>query len=144
VRNAVALHALLAEGIGDTIRISISDTMETEVLAAREILGAVADSTGSTQIGRGIVIVSCPRCGRNGFDTHAFAERWRDTLYSMKKDATVAIMGCAVNGPGEARHADLGITGAGDCVLIFKHGKIVRTVVPSEADKAFKEELNSL
>ena len=144
VRNAVALHALLAEGIGDTIRISISDTMETEVLAAREILGAVADSTGSTQAGRGIVIVSCPRCGRNGFDTHAFAERWRDTLYSMKKDATVAIMGCAVNGPGEARHADLGITGAGDRVLIFKHGKIVRTVAPSEADKAFKEELNSL
>ena len=144
VRNAVALHALLAEGIGDTIRISISDTMETEILAAREILGAVADSTGSSQTGRGIVIVSCPRCGRNGFDTHAFAERWRDTLYAMKKDATVAIMGCAVNGPGEARHADLGITGAGDSVLIFRHGKIVRTISPSEADKAFKEELDSL
>ena len=144
VRNAVALHALLAEGIGATIRVSLSDTMESEVLAAREILGAVADSCGRGGAGRGVVIVSCPRCGRNGFDTHAFAERWRDRLYSLKKDATVAIMGCAVNGPGEARHADLGITGAGNKVLIFRRGAVVRTVDPSEADAAFAEELEKL
>jgi (E)-4-hydroxy-3-methylbut-2-enyl-diphosphate synthase len=144
VRNAVALHALLAEEIGDTIRVSLSDTMESEVLAGREILGAVADSTGQSQAGRGIVIVSCPRCGRNGFDTHEFTERWRDRLYSLKKDATIAIMGCAVNGPGEARHADLGITGAGDKIVIFRHGLLVRTVAPSEADAAFEEELAKL
>ena len=144
VRNAVALHALLAEGIGATIRVSLSDTMESEVLAGREILGAVADSTGKGGAGRGIVIVSCPRCGRNGFDTHAFAERWRDELYSLKVDATVAIMGCAVNGPGEARHADLGITGAGDKILIFRHGEIVRTVEPGQEDAAFREELAKL
>jgi (E)-4-hydroxy-3-methylbut-2-enyl-diphosphate synthase len=144
VRNAVALHALLAEGVGATIRVSLSDTMESEVLAGREILGAVADSTGRSQEGRGIVIVSCPRCGRNGFDTHEFTERWRDRLYALKKDATVAIMGCAVNGPGEARHADLGITGAGDKVVIFRHGQLVRTVSPAEADAAFEEELGKL
>ena len=144
VRNAVALHALLAKGIGSTIRVSLSDTMECEVLAGREILGAVADTTGKGSKGRGVVIVSCPRCGRNGFDTHAFAERWRDELYSLKKDVIVAFMGCAVNGPGEARHADLGITGAGNQVLIFRHGRIVRTVDPSDADAAFREELANL
>lgn len=144
VRNAVALHALLSEGIGATIRVSLSDTMEAEVLAGREILGAVADSTGRGGKGQGIVIVSCPRCGRNGFDTHAFTERWRDTLYSLKKDATVAIMGCAVNGPGEGRHADLGITGAGEKILIFRHGVIVRTVDVADADDAFREELEKL
>lgn len=144
VRNAVALHALLSRGIGATIRVSLSDSMESEVLAGREILGAVADSEGKEAAGRGVVIVSCPRCGRNGFDTHAFAERWRDELYSLKKDAVVAIMGCAVNGPGEARHADIGITGAGDKVLIFRRGKVVRTVEPADADAAFREELAKL
>ncbi|GAB1484432.1 (E)-4-hydroxy-3-methylbut-2-enyl-diphosphate synthase [Treponema sp.] len=144
VRSAVALHALISEGIGATLRVSLSDSMENEVIAGREILGAVADTSGKGASGRGVVIVSCPRCGRNGFDTHAFAERWRDELYTLKKDLSIAIMGCAVNGPGEARHADLGITGAGNKVLIFNHGKIVRTVNPDEADAAFREELNKL
>jgi (E)-4-hydroxy-3-methylbut-2-enyl-diphosphate synthase len=144
VRNSIALHTLLAEGIGSTIRVSLSDTMENEVLTGREIVSAVADSSGKGTKGQGVIIVSCPRCGRNGFDTHAFTERWRDTLYMMKKDITVAVMGCAVNGPGEARHADIGITGAGDKVLIFRHGKIVRTVDASEADQAFREELEQL
>ncbi|AEJ19642.1 flavodoxin-dependent (E)-4-hydroxy-3-methylbut-2-enyl-diphosphate synthase [Gracilinema caldarium] len=144
VRNSIALHTLLAEGIGATIRVSLSDTMENEVIAGREIVSAVADSSGKGVNGQGVIIVSCPRCGRNSFDTHAFTERWRDTLYMMKKDITVAIMGCAVNGPGEARHADIGITGAGNKVLIFRHGNIVRTVAVTEADQAFKEELEKL
>jgi (E)-4-hydroxy-3-methylbut-2-enyl-diphosphate synthase len=138
------LHTLLAEGVGSTIRVSLSDSMESEVIAGREILGAVADSTGKGDSGRGIVIVSCPRCGRNGFDTHEFTERWRDRLYALRKDATIAIMGCAVNGPGEARHADLGITGAGDKVIIFRDGKAIRTIDPAEADSAFEEELGKL
>lgn len=144
VRNSIALHTLLAEGIGSTIRVSLSDTMENEVLAGREILSAVADSKGDETKDKGVIIVSCPRCGRNGFDTHAFTERWKETLYMTQKNITVAIMGCAVNGPGEARHADIGITGAGDKVLIFRHGKIVRTVEASEADQAFREELEKL
>jgi (E)-4-hydroxy-3-methylbut-2-enyl-diphosphate synthase len=144
VRNAVALHALLSQGIGSTIRVSLSDSMESEILAGREILGALADTSGSGRKGQGVNIVSCPKCGRNGFDTHEFTLRWRDRLYSIKKDVTIAIMGCAVNGPGEARHADLGITGAGEKVLIFRNGKVVRSVAPEEADAAFAEELAKL
>jgi (E)-4-hydroxy-3-methylbut-2-enyl-diphosphate synthase len=143
VRNTAALVALLADGIGDTIRVSLSDTMENEVIAGREILGAVADLTGSQAPG-GVRIVSCPRCGRNGFDTHGFTARWLNRLYAMDKNITVAVMGCAVNGPGEARHADLGITGAGDKVLIFRHGQVIRTISAAEADAAFEEELERL
>jgi len=144
VRNTAALMVLLGEGIGDTIRVSLSDTMEHEVIAAREILLAAADAAGDTGRRGGVKIVSCPRCGRNGFDTHAFTERWQARLYAMDKNLTVAIMGCAVNGPGEGRHADLGITGAGDKVLIFRKGKVIRTIDASEADEAFGEELDKV
>ena len=138
VRNTAALLPLLAEGIGDTIRVSLSDTMENEVIAAREILNAAGDKA---------VIVSCPRCGRNSFDTIAFAERWKTRLYSLRKDCTVAIMGCAVNGPGEAKHADLGITGAGNSIIIFRKGKIVKTIRSAndeDVDRIFEEELGKL
>ena len=90
----------------------------------------------------GVAVVSCPRCGRHGFDTHGFCERWLGRLYSLEKKLTVAVMGCEVNGPQEARHADLGITGTGNKVLIFRHGKIVRTITAEEADDAFAEELD--
>jgi (E)-4-hydroxy-3-methylbut-2-enyl-diphosphate synthase len=142
IRNTAALLALLADGVGDTIRVSLSDTMENEVIAGREILGAVADM----QVGEhlGVRIVSCPRCGRNSFDTHGFTEKWLSRLYSLDKDVTVAIMGCVVNGPGEARHADLGITGAGDKVLIFRHGTVIQTLRAEEADAAFMAELEKL
>jgi (E)-4-hydroxy-3-methylbut-2-enyl-diphosphate synthase len=139
VRNAVALHTLLSAGIGATIRVSLSDTMENEVIAGREILGAVEEGRR-----RGITVISCPRCGRNDFDTHGFTERWMERLYSLKKNAVIAVMGCAVNGPEEAKHADLGITGAGGKVLIFRRGKVVRTVTAGEADEAFKEEMDRL
>jgi (E)-4-hydroxy-3-methylbut-2-enyl-diphosphate synthase len=137
-RTAVALGPLLREGIGDTIRVSLSDSMENEVIAAREILGAAGLGVGGARI------VSCPRCARAGFDTHAFLERWAAKLYSLRTNATIAVMGCAVNGPGEASKADLGITGAGDSVIIFKHGALVRMVRPEDADSAFAEELESL
>jgi (E)-4-hydroxy-3-methylbut-2-enyl-diphosphate synthase len=137
VKNTAALVPLLMEGIGDTIRVSISADMESEVAAGREILAAAG-------LGRaGISLVSCPRCARNSFDTHAFSARWAPRLYALKKTATIAIMGCVVNGPGEARHADLGITGAGDKVIIFKNGEIARTIRPEEADTVFEEELRA-
>ncbi|MDR2535571.1 MAG: (E)-4-hydroxy-3-methylbut-2-enyl-diphosphate synthase [Treponema sp.] len=144
VRNAVGLHALLSEGIGDTIRVSLSDTMENEVIAAREILGAVADSPGNEVKRQGAAVISCPRCGRNSFDTHAFTQRWQNVLYTIQKPITIAIMGCAVNGPEEARYADLGITGAGSKVLLFCHGKVIKTIDASEADAAFAEALENL
>ncbi len=138
VKNAVALHALLSEGIGATLRVSLSDSPESEVIAGREILA-------SARRGRpGVNIISCPRCGRAGFDVHGFLARWQDRLYALDRDITVAVMGCAVNGPEEARHADIGITGAGDKAVIFRGGKIVRTISAEEADTVFEEELSRL
>ena len=145
-RSTAALLTLLTEGIGDTIRVSLSDTMESEVIAAREILRAAGElSPDNARLkSAGVKIVSCPRCGRHGFDTHGFTNRWMAKLYALDRDITVAVMGCEVNGPSEAKHADLGITGAGEKVLIFKHGKVIKTVSPLEADKVFEEELKKI
>ncbi|MCL2380415.1 MAG: (E)-4-hydroxy-3-methylbut-2-enyl-diphosphate synthase [Treponema sp.] len=149
-RNTAALMVLLGEGIGDTIRVSLSDTMENEIIAGREILMAAAgvaggEGQGSRLLGSpGVRVISCPLCGRSGFDTHAFTGRWQDRLYALGKNVTVAIMGCAVNGPGEARHADIGITGAGDKALIFRKGQMIRSVELNQADAAFEEELNRI
>lgn len=142
VKSTLAFSRLLSENIGSTIRVSLSDSMENEVIAGREILAECGKRKG------GVRIVSCPRCGRNGFDVHGFVSRWQNELMSLNKDITVAVMGCVVNGPGEGKHADIGITGAGDSVLIFRHGEIVRTVSVedgfSAADEAFREELGKL
>jgi len=127
--------------------------MENEIIAGREILKAAAEIAGQEKgsaacvqrlVYKGVNIVSCPRCGRYGFDTHGFTSRWMPRLYAMDKDITVAAMGCEVNGPQEAKHADLGITGAGDKVLIFRHGKVIKAVTAELADKAFEEELEKL
>ncbi|MCL2129893.1 MAG: (E)-4-hydroxy-3-methylbut-2-enyl-diphosphate synthase [Treponema sp.] len=144
VRSSAAILALLGDGIGDTIRVSLSDTMENEIIAAREILLAAEDMAAGMPASAGVRIISCPRCGRSAFDTHGFTERWLSRLYALNKNISVAIMGCAVNGPGEAKHADLGITGAGDKVLIFRKGEVIRTISEEEADAAFEEELEKL
>lgn len=142
VKSTLAFSRLLGEGIGNTIRVSLSDSLENEVIAGREILSECGKRSG------GVRIVSCPRCGRNGFDVHGFVSRWQKELMALDKDITVAVMGCVVNGPGEGKHADIGITGAGDSVLIFRHGETVRTISvkdgPSAADQAFREELLKL
>jgi (E)-4-hydroxy-3-methylbut-2-enyl-diphosphate synthase len=130
-RTTAALSRLIPEGIGATVRVSLSDSEESEVVAGREILADLGYRS------EGVRIISCPRCGRNTFDTHAFLERWRDRLYRLPGRLSIAIMGCVVNGPGEGAQADIGITGAGDKVLIFRKGKIVRTVSPEDADTEF-------
>ena len=138
VKSSIAFSTLLALGIGDTIRVSLSDTPENEVIAGLNILKECGKRSG------GVKIVSCPRCGRIGFDVIGFMKRWENRLLAMQKDITVAVMGCVVNGPGEGRHADLGIAGTADKVIIFKKGKIVQTVEAKYADKVFEEELNNL
>lgn len=138
VKSSIAFSKLLNEGIGDTIRVSLSSLAENEVIAGVNILKECGKRAG------GVTLVSCPRCGRIGFDVHAFVDRWQNKLLSMKKDITVAVMGCVVNGPGEGKHADIGIAGGKDKVIIFKKGQIVRTVDEKDADKVFEEELNSL
>lgn len=138
VKSTLAFSRLLSKGIGNTIRVSLSSSPKNEVIAGREILRECGVRTG------GVQIVSCPRCGREGFDVHAFVERWQTRFLSSKKNATVAIMGCVVNGPGEGKHADLGICGGGDKAIIFKKGKIIHTIEAKDADKVFEEEFNSL
>ena len=138
VKSTLAFSTLLREGIGDTIRVSLSSAPENEVITGREIL----HECGFRK--EGISLVSCPRCGRIGFDVHSFMDRWQSELYSIKKNITVAVMGCVVNGPGEGKHADIGIAGGKDKVIIFKKGQIVRTVESQYADKVFREELESL
>lgn len=138
VKSSVAMVKLLEKGIGDTIRVSLSDSPVNEVATAIEILGAAGQGLKRPEI------ISCPRCGRASFDTHSFVEKLAPVLYSLEKDITVAIMGCVVNGPGEARHADLGITGAGKEIILFKHGEILRRVKEENAYAAFVEELEKL
>ena len=147
VKSALAFSQLLERNIGATVRVSLSDAMENEVIAAREILTECGKRKG------GIRLVSCPRCGRNGFDVHGFVARWQRRLFAAKKDLTVAVMGCVVNGPGEGRFADIGITGAENVVLLFKRGVIVQridvqglteTERNTAVDAAFEKELESL
>ena len=147
VKSALAFSTLLAQRIGATVRVSLSDTMENEVIAAREILTECGKRKG------GIRLVSCPRCGRNGFDVHGFVARWQHRLFAEQKEATVAVMGCVVNGPGEGRFADIGITGAENVILLFKRGVIVQridvqglteTERNAAVDAAFEKELKSL
>lgn len=137
VKSSIAFYVLLNEGIGDTIRVSLSSSLENEVIAGLNILKVCGKRTG------GVNLVSCPRCGRLGFDVHSFVDRWQNKLLSLNKNITVAVMGCVVNGPGEGKHADLGIAGTKDKVIIFKKGKIIHTIDAKDADKVFEEEINS-
>lgn len=138
VKSTHALSQLLSEGIGDTVRVSISGDITSEVIAAKEILRTLGFWD------RGISLISCPKCARASFDTHAFFDDFGIELERMDCRASVAVMGCAVNGLEEARHADLGITGAGKRIIIFSKGKVVREVSREEALEAFREELKRL
>jgi (E)-4-hydroxy-3-methylbut-2-enyl-diphosphate synthase len=119
VKSTIALSRLLSEGIGDTIRISLSDDPLKEVIAGVELLKALGLRKA------GVRIISCPRCGRSTFDTHAFLRRIEKELQRSEKAAVIAVMGCVVNGPEEAKSADLGITGSGNEIVIFRNGAIV-------------------
>jgi (E)-4-hydroxy-3-methylbut-2-enyl-diphosphate synthase len=138
VRSTLAFSSLLADGIGNTLRVSLSDTPEAELITAREILSALGLRK------KGIRLVSCPRCGRSGFDVHGFLSKTMGRLMTLDKNLTVAVMGCVVNGPGEARHADIGITGAGNKVMIFKRGELARTIAEEEAVEVFFAELAAM
>lgn len=139
VKSSVALSRLLDKGIGDTIRISISDDLSTEVKAAREILKACGKSK------KGATLISCPKCGRAVFDCdNKLAQTLEEYLYSVDKDITVAIMGCPVNGPGEAKEADLGVTGAGNEVIIFKKGELLKKIPRDKVIDILKEEIDKL
>jgi (E)-4-hydroxy-3-methylbut-2-enyl-diphosphate synthase len=126
IKSAVAFGALLAEGIGDTIRVSLSAPPVEEVKVGAQIL----ESLGLRP--RGLDIVSCPSCGRAQVDVHTLAERVTAALEEFPVPLRVAVMGCVVNGPGEAREADLGVASGNGKGQIFVKGKVVRTVPESQ------------
>ena len=137
VRSTWALGNLLREGIGNTLRISMSGSMEDEVVAGVELLRTLGLRK------KGVRIISCPRCGRHAFDTIGFENSVRDRLLSVDKDITVAIMGCLVNGPGEARDADFAITGMKDKVYLFRHGELVSEINPADAERILFEAIEN-
>ena len=121
IKSAIGIGSLLSRGIGDTIRVSLTAPPEEEVTAGFDILKALG-------LRGGVRFVSCPTCGRTKIDLIALATKVEERLRGCNKDITVAVMGCAVNGPGEAREADLGIAGGDGEGLIFKKGEILRKV----------------
>lgn len=139
IKSSVGLGILLSEGIGDTIRVSLTAPPEKEIDAAFEILR----SLGLRK--RGPEIISCPTCGRTEIDLLGLAEAVENMLANSTADIKVAVMGCPVNGPGEAREADIGIAGGRDKGIIFKKGKIVASARgQSKLLEAFAAELSSL
>jgi (E)-4-hydroxy-3-methylbut-2-enyl-diphosphate synthase len=122
VRSAVGIGVLLAEGIGDTIRVSLAGPPEEEVRVGRTILSAL----GLRRFG--VTVIACPTCGRTEIDVQGIAERVEAETASLRADLVVAVMGCAVNGPGEAREADVGIAGGGANAVLFRKGERVGVI----------------
>lgn len=122
IKSSAALGGLLLRGIGNTIRISLTDDPVREVAAAKDLLKAIGLRSG------GIKFVSCPTCGRTKIDLIGIAKQAEERLSKIDKDITVAIMGCVVNGPGEAREADIGIAGGDGCGVLFKKDGTMRKI----------------
>ena len=113
IKSAVGIGSLLCDGIGETIRVSLTDEPVKEIVAAKDILKCIGKR-------KGVQIVACPTCGRTRIDLIGTAKKVEQALADSDKDITVAVMGCVVNGPGEAREADVGIAGGDGCAVIFK------------------------
>lgn len=137
IKSAIGIGSLLQRGIGDTIRVSLTADPVEEVQAAQDILKAL-DLRG------GVRFVSCPTCGRTRIDLIGLAGQVEQALSGCQKDITVAVMGCAVNGPGEAREADIGVAGGKGEGLIFKKGKIVKKVPESRLLEELLREVEKL
>jgi (E)-4-hydroxy-3-methylbut-2-enyl-diphosphate synthase len=136
IKSSVGLGILLEEGIGDTMRVSLTSDPEEEIRVAYEILRAV----GARK--RGAEIISCPTCGRCEVDMRPIAEAVERELRSVDRPITVAVMGCVVNGPGEASEADYGVACGKGAGIVFRHGEIVRTVSEGELLQALLDLIN--
>ncbi len=137
LKSAVGIGSLLCDGIGDTIRVTLTADPIKEVHAARDILRACG-------IGGGAELVSCPTCGRTKIDLIPLANRVEEMLRGIDKPIKVAVMGCAVNGPGEAREADIGIAGGDGEALIFAKGKVLRKVPEDKILEELIKEIEKL
>ncbi len=137
VRSSYVLGTLISKGIGDTIRVSLSAPPEKEIEVAEEILKMHNKIPGAT-------LISCPTCGRTSYDMLRIIEELGPLIRNIKKNVKIAIMGCVVNGPGEAKDADIGIAGNKGKIMIFKKGKIIKTVDESKIKDILIEEIENL
>ena len=138
VKSAVGIGALLAEGIGDTLRVSLTGDPVVEVRVAQEIL----KSLGLRDYGP--TLISCPTCGRTAIDLPQIADRVEERLAGISRPIHVAVMGCVVNGPGEARSADVGIAGGKGVGLVFRKGEVVRQVKEEDLVEELFREIDSI
>lgn len=138
VKSSAALGALLLRGIGDTMRVSITDDPVKEIYAARNILRAVGLEKNYVDV------ISCPTCGRCMWNSMGLAQKITQRVRNIKKPLKVAVMGCVVNGPGEAKDCDIGIAGSRDYCIIFRGGEIIKKIPSANAEEAFMQEIEKL
>ena len=138
VKSSVALGLLLSRGIGDTFRISLTRDPVEEVRVGFELLRSLKIRQ------RGPELISCPTCGRTRIDLFSLAEKVEGHVQTMEAPLKVAVMGCVVNGPGEAREADIGVAGGNGVGIIFKKGEIWKKVVEKELMDVFMSELEKM
>ena len=136
IKNAIGIGALLVKGIGDTIRVSLSADPEREVIAAKSILSALNLKNDCPKL------IACPTCGRCEWDCMSFAKKTEEDLQKISKPIKVAVMGCVVNGPGEAKDADLGVAGGKSGAVIFSKGQILKTVSYDQLEQTFFAEVD--
>ncbi len=137
IKSAIGIGALLADDIGETIRVSLTDDPIKEIAAARDILKGVGKR-------KGVQIVSCPTCGRTRIDLVKAAKEVEAAVANLDKDIKIAVMGCIVNGPGEAREADIGVAGGDGCAVIFKKDQCLRKISESEIVPELLKEIEKL
>jgi (E)-4-hydroxy-3-methylbut-2-enyl-diphosphate synthase len=138
IKSSVGIGALLLRGIGDTIRVSLTDEPREEVRAGFDILAALGQGPARPNL------ISCPTCGRTQIDLFSLAGEVERRLADCRKPITVAVMGCAVNGPGEAREADIGLAGGAGCALLFRKGEVLCKVPEANAVDALMAEIAKL
>ena len=138
IKSSAGIGSLLMHGIGDTIRVSLTDDPVNEVYAGHDILKALGLKSDSVQI------VSCPTCGRTKIDLISVANEVENALRDCTKKIKVAVMGCVVNGPGEAREADIGIAGGDGCAMLFRKGEILRKIDEKDIVKELLAEIEKL
>lgn len=138
IKSSIGIGSLLLKGIGDTVRVSITDDPVKEIYAAKDILKAVNVRVETPQI------VSCPTCGRTKIDLVSLANQVENAVRDIKKPIKIAVMGCVVNGPGEAKEADIGIAGGDGCAVLFKKGEILRKVSEENVLRELLEEIDKI
>jgi (E)-4-hydroxy-3-methylbut-2-enyl-diphosphate synthase len=134
IKSSIGIGSMLLNGIGDTIRVSLTDTPIEEVFVGKEILTSLG-------LKKGRIIISCPTCGRTQIDLISIAKKIEEATKNIDKPIKIAVMGCIVNGPGEAKEADIGIAGGDKKAILFKKGKIIRTI---PEDKIVEELLKEI